>query len=149
MINNVNKGYSNLSNLQELSYYKWLVLAVVMIGTFISVLDASIVNVGMPKMMAAFSVSVDKIEWVLTVYLLVRSVIFPSSGWIADHLGYKSTYNLGLILFTAGSLLCSLSTNENMLIFFRIIQGAGAGFIMPVGMAIITREFPPEQRGFH
>ncbi len=135
-------------DLQERSYYKWLVLAVVMIGTFISVLDASIVNVGMPKMMAAFSVSVDKIEWVLTVYLLVRSVIFPTSGWIADHLGYKSTYNLGLILFTVGSLLCSLSTNENMLIFFRVIQGAGAGFIMPVGMAIITREFPPEQRGF-
>ncbi|MFZ0456177.1 MAG: DHA2 family efflux MFS transporter permease subunit [Ignavibacteriaceae bacterium] len=149
MLNNVNKGYLiNLSNLQERSYYKWLVLAVVMIGTFISVLDASIVNVGMPKMMAAFSVSVDKIEWVLTVYLLVRSVIFPSSGWIADNLGYKSTYNLGLILFTAGSLLCSLSTNENMLIFFRVIQGAGAGLIMPVGMAIITREFPPEQRGF-
>jgi MFS transporter, DHA2 family, multidrug resistance protein len=149
MPNNFNRVHAiNLSNLHERSYYKWLVLAVVMIGTFISVLDASIVNVGMPKMMAAFSVSVDKIEWVLTVYLLVRSVIFPSSGWIADHLGYKSTYNLGLILFTVGSLLCSLSTNENMLIFFRVIQGAGAGFIMPVGMAIITREFPPEQRGF-
>ena len=143
-----NNSITALSNLYERSYYKWLVLAVVMLGTFISVLDASIVNVAMPKMMAAFSVSVDKIEWVLTVYLLVRSVIFPSSGWIADHFGYKSTYNLGLILFTAGSLLCSLAANENMLIFFRIIQGAGAGFIMPVGMAIITREFPPEQRGF-
>jgi len=148
MSNNLNSYTFSLTNLHERSYYKWLVLAVVMIGTFISVLDASIVNVAMPKMMAAFSVSVDKIEWVLTVYLLVRSVIFPSSGWIADHLGYKSAYNLGLILFTAGSLLCSLAVNENMLIFFRIIQGAGAGFIMPVGMAIITREFPPEQRGF-
>ncbi len=149
MLENLNPGKSKtLSNIHESSSYKWLVLAVVMIGTFISVLDASIVNVAMPKMMAAFSVSVDKIEWVLTVYLLVRSVIFPSSGWIADHFGYKSTYNLGLILFTAGSLLCSLAVNENMLIFFRVIQGAGAGLIMPVGMAIITREFPPEQRGF-
>ncbi len=144
----VNGSSINFSDLHERSYYKWLVLAVVMIGTFISVLDASIVNVAMPKMMAAFSVSVDKIEWVLTIYLLIRSVVFPSSGWIADHLGYKNTYNLGLILFTAGSLLCSLAANENMLIFFRVIQGAGAGFIMPVGMAIITREFPPEQRGF-
>ncbi len=147
-----NKENNRLSissaNLYEHPSYKWLVLAVVMIGTFISVLDASIVNVGMPKMMAAFSVSVDNIEWVLTIYLLVRSVIFPSSGWIADHLGYKKTYNLGLILFTVGSLLCSLSTSENMLIFFRVIQGAGAGFIMPVGMAIIMREFPPEERGF-
>ncbi len=149
MVTKVNNGYTiNFSNLQESSSYKWFVLAVVMLGTFISVLDASIVNVAMPKMMAAFSVSVDKIEWVLTIYLLIRSVIFPSSGFIADHLGYKKTYNLGLILFTVGSLLCSLAVNENMLIFFRVIQGAGAGFIMPVGMAIITRVFPPEKRGF-
>ena len=106
MSDNTNAYYAvNTSDLYERSYYKWLVLAVVMLGTFISVLDASIVNVAMPKMMAAFSVSVDKIEWVLTVYLLVRSVIFPSSGWIADHLGYKSTYNLGLILFTLPRLI--------------------------------------------
>jgi DHA2 family multidrug resistance protein len=148
MSNNLNNGTFSLTNLPERSYYKWLVLAVVMIGTFISVLDASIVNVAMPKMMASFSVSVDKIEWVLTVYLLIRSVIFPTSGWIADNFGYKKAYNLGLILFTVGSLFCSLASNENMLIFFRIIQGAGGGLIMPIGMAIITREFPPEQRGF-
>ena len=148
MLENVNKNKALSSeNLQNKSYYKWLVLTVVMIGTFISVLDASIVNVGMPKMMAAFSASVDKIEWILTVYLLVRSVIFPSSGWIADNIGYKKAYNIGLFLFTLGSLLCSLSTNENMLIIFRVVQGAGGGLIMPVGMAIITREFPPEQRG--
>ena len=149
MLNNLGNGNTKVfTNLYDRPYYKWLVLAVVMIGTFISVLDASIVNVAMPKMMAAFSVSVDKIEWVLTVYLLIRSVVFPTSGWIADHLGYKTAYNLGLILFTVGSLLCSLAVNENMLIFFRVIQGAGGGLIMPVGMAIITREFPPEQRGF-
>jgi DHA2 family multidrug resistance protein len=118
-----------------------------MIGTFMAVLDATIVNVGLTKMMAAFGTSVDKIEWVLTAYLLVFAVVLPSSGWIADHFGYKKSYILGLFLFTLGSLLCSLSTNENMLIAFRVIQGAGAGFIMPVGMAIITREFPPEKRG--
>ena len=128
-------------------YYKWWVLANVMVGTFMAVLDVSIVNVGLPKMMAVFGVSVDKIEWVLTGYLLVFAVMLPSSGWIADHLGYKKSYIMGLFLFTIGSLFCSLSWNENLLIFFRIIQGAGAGFIMPVGMAIVTREFPPNQRG--
>ncbi len=128
-------------------YYKWWVLANVMVGTFMAVLDVSIVNVGLPKMMAVFGVSVDKIEWVLTGYLLVFAVMLPSSGWIADHLGYKKSYTMGLLLFTVGSLFCSLSWNENLLIFFRIIQGAGAGFIMPVGMAIVTREFPPNQRG--
>jgi DHA2 family multidrug resistance protein len=145
---NKNNGRSlQLSNLHEHEFYRWFVLANVMVGTFMAVLDATIVNVGLPKMMAAFGVSVDKIEWVLTAYLLVFAVVLPSSGWIADHLGYKKTYFLGLLLFTTGSLLCSFSANENMLIAFRVLQGAGAGFIMPVGMAIITREFPPEKRG--
>jgi DHA2 family multidrug resistance protein len=137
----------NISSLNQHPSYRWFVLANVMIGTFMAVLDATIVNVGLTKMMAAFGVSVDKIEWVLTAYLLVFAVVLPSSGWIADHLGYKKSYLLGLFLFTFGSLLCSISANENMLIIFRVIQGAGAGFIMPVGMAIVTREFPPEKRG--
>ncbi len=142
-----NSNAISLSNLHEHSSYRWFVLANVMMGTFMAVLDATIVNVGLTKMMATFGVSVDKIEWVLTAYLLIFAVVLPSSGWIADHMGYKKTYFLGLLLFTSGSLLCSLSSNENMLITFRVLQGAGAGFIMPVGMAIITREFPPEKRG--
>ncbi len=112
-----------------------------------AVLDATIVNVGLTKMMAAFGTDVDKIEWVLTAYLLVFAVMLPSSGWVADHFGYKRTYLLAMFLFTLGSFLCSLAWNENALIAFRIVQGAGAGFLMPVGMAIITREFAPEKRG--
>ena len=134
-------------SLQNHPSYRWFVLANIMIGTFMAVLDATIVNVGLTKMMSAFGTSVDKIEWVLTAYLLVFAVVLPSSGWIADHWGHKRSYLLGLFLFTSGSLFCSLSSNENMLIMFRIIQGAGAGFIMPVGMSIITHEFPPEKRG--
>ncbi|MFA3783994.1 DHA2 family efflux MFS transporter permease subunit [Melioribacteraceae bacterium 4301-Me] len=144
-IKNMNNG--SVKNLHSHPSYRWFVLANVMMGTFMAVLDATIVNVGLTKMMAAFGVSVDKIEWVLTAYLLIFAVVLPSSGWIADHLGYKKTYILGLILFTAGSLFCSLSANENVLIAFRVLQGAGGGFIMPVGMAIVTREFPPEKRG--
>ena len=127
--------------------YKWWVLANIMIGTFMAVLDATIVNVGLPKLMAAFGVSVDKVEWVLTAYLLVFAVMLPTSGWVADHFGYKRTYFFALLLFTVGSFLCGLSWNEDALIVFRIIQGTGAGFMMPVGMAIVTREFPPHQRG--
>jgi len=128
-------------------FYKWLVLSNVMIGTFMAVLDASIVNVGLPTLMATFGVTVDKIEWVATAYLLVLAVMLPTSGWVADHFGYKRSYLLALILFTTGSFLCGIAWNENILIAFRIIQGAGAGFLMPVGMAIVTREFPIERRG--
>ncbi len=133
--------------LRQYQSYRWLVLANIMVGTFISVLDSTIVNVGRPKIMAAFGVSLDKIEWISTAYMLAMAVMLPASGWLADHFGYKRTYFTGLTLFTLGSLLCGLSWNENSLIIFRVIQGAGAGLLSPVGMAFITREFPPEQRG--
>jgi len=127
--------------------YKWWVLANVMTGTFMVVLDATIVDVSLAKIMATFGVGIDTVKWVATAYLLVFAVILPTSGWIADHFGYKKTYTMGLTLFTLGSLLCSISWNETALIVFRVIQGAGGGFLMPVGMAIVTREFPPEKRG--
>jgi len=127
--------------------YRWWVLANVMIGTFMAVLDATIVNVGLPKIMAAFGADVDKVEWIMTAYLLVFAVMLPTSGWVADHWGYKRTYIGALFVFTLGSFLCGLSWDEDVLIAFRVLQGVGAGFLMPVGMAIVTREFPPEKRG--
>jgi DHA2 family multidrug resistance protein len=127
--------------------YKWILLANIMIGTFMAVLDATIVNTGLPKIMASFGVGLDKIEWVITAYMLSMAVMLPTSGWLADKFGYKRLYFLGLLFFTLGSALCGMSTDENMLIFSRVIQGLGAGTIQPLGMAIITREFPQEQRG--
>lgn len=127
--------------------YRWWLLGNVMIGTFMAVLDSTIVNVGLPKLMASFGVGIDKIEWVLTAYMLALAVMLPTSGWLADKFGYKKMYFWGMLLFTLGSFLCGMSTNENMLILARVIQGLGAGTIMPVGMAIVTREFKPEERG--
>ncbi len=127
--------------------YKWWLLATVMLGTFMAVLDATIVNVGLPKIMASFGVGLDKIEWVITAYMLSMAVMLPTSGWFADKFGYKRMYINGLFLFTLGSLLCGVSNDVNMLIISRVIQGMGAGIIQPLGMAIITREFPPHQRG--
>jgi MFS transporter, DHA2 family, multidrug resistance protein len=131
----------------EHTSYRWWVLLNVMIGTFMAVLDATIVNVALPKIMASFGIDVDKAEWILTAYLLAFAVMLPTSGWVADHFGYKRTYFMALLLFTLGSFLCGLAWDENALIIFRIVQAMGAGFLMPVGMAIVTREFPPEQRG--
>ncbi len=127
--------------------YKWLLLGNVMIGTFMAVLDSTIVNVGLPKIMASFGVGIDKIEWVLTAYLLAMAVMLPTSGWLADRFGYKRVYFWGLLAFTLGSFFCGISPDENILIVARVIQGLGAGCLMPVGMAIITREFPPDKRG--
>jgi len=127
--------------------YKWWLLGNIMIGTFMAVLDSTIVNVALPKIMTSFGVGIDKIEWVSTAYMLAMEVMLPTSGWMADKFGYKRMYFLGLVLFTLGSLLCGMSGNEDMLIISRVIQGFGAGAIQPLGMAIISREFPPKQRG--
>lgn len=127
--------------------YKWWVLFNVMFGTFMVVLDSSIVDVSMPTIMATFGVTVDTAKWVATAYLLALAVMLPTSGWIADRFGYKKTYATALTLFTAGSLLCSFSWSITALIAFRVIQGIGGGLLMPVGMAIVMREFPPEKRG--
>jgi DHA2 family multidrug resistance protein len=127
--------------------YKWVLLANIMLGTFMAVLDSTIVNVGLPKIMSSFGTSLDKIEWVITAYMLSMAVMLPITGWFADRFGYKRMYFLGLLFFTLGSFLCGMSTNEDMLIISRIVQGLGAGAIQPLGMAIITREFPPHQRG--
>jgi DHA2 family multidrug resistance protein len=131
----------------EHTSYRWWVLLNIMIGTFMAVLDSTIVNVALSKIMGVFGVTIDRVEWVVTAYMLVFAVMLPTSGWVADHFGYKRTYLMALTLFTLGSFLCSMAWNETALIFFRIIQGTGAGFMMPVGMAIVTREFPIEQRG--
>ena len=84
--------------------YKWWLLANVMIGTFMAVLDATIVNVGLPKIMASFGVGLDKIEWVITAYMLAMAVMLPTAGWLADRFGYKRMYFIGLMLFTLGSV---------------------------------------------
>ena len=127
--------------------YKWILLGNIMIGTFMAVLDATIVNTALPKIMASFGTGLDKIEWVITAYMLANAVMLPTSGWLADRFGYKRMYFLGLLLFTIGSFLCGIAPNENALIMARVIQGLGAGTIQPLGMAIITREFPEKQRG--
>ncbi len=127
--------------------YKWWVLANVMIGTAMVVLDATIVNVALPKIMAAFGITIDTAEWVLNGYLIAFSVMLSTSAWFADHFGHKKIYMLSLIIFTTGSFLCGIAWNESVLIFFRVLQGMGGGFLMPVGMAIVLREFPREQRG--
>ena len=127
--------------------FKWVLLANVMLGTFMAVLDATIVNVSIPKIMASFGVGLDRIEWVITAYMLAMAVALPTSGWLADKFGYKRLYFAGLFLFTLGSFLCGRSSDVNLLIISRIIQGLGAGTVQPLGMAIISREFPPHQRG--
>src|SRR5437763_3821162 len=107
-------------------------------------LDTTIVNVALPALQHDFHTSVDRIEWVVTGYLLSLAVFIPVSGYLADRFGSKRIYLIAIALFTTASVLCGLSQNEGQLIAFRILQGAGGGMMVPVGTAMLFREFPPE-----
>ena len=128
-------------------YYRWLVLALVMTGTFMAILDASIVNVALPHMMGAFGVSRDKIEWVSTGFMLASAVVMPLVGWLVGRVGHKILYLGALVIFTLGSAACAFCWSYDSLIFARILQAIGGGAIMPVGMAIIADLFDPHERG--
>lgn len=133
--------------LEENSVYKWLALGVVVIGTFMAILDSSIVNIAIPKMMAVYGVSTDEIQWVLTGYMLTMGAVIPLTGYLGDTVGTKKTYIFALAAFTLGSALCGFAWSNSAMIGARIIQALGGGMIMPVSMIIIYQVIPPEERG--
>jgi DHA2 family multidrug resistance protein len=127
--------------------YAWQVLGVVMIGTLMSALDTSIVNVSLPAIMADFGSSLDEIEWVVTAYMLAFATLMPLTSWVRDRWGHRSLYSAALIIFTVGSVLCGLAWSLPVLIFARVLQALGGGALTPVGMAMISEVFPPKERG--
>ncbi|OAT83638.1 DHA2 family efflux MFS transporter permease subunit [Desulfotomaculum copahuensis] len=125
----------------------WASVLMLVLGAFIAILDTSIVNVALPKMMAIFGVGADKIQWVLTGYLLTSGVVVPVTGYLGDRMGFKRVYIIAVAIFTAGSVMCSLAWNENALITARVVQAIGGGAIMPVSMAMTYRIVPREKIG--
>lgn len=133
--------------MKENSSYKWIVLGNIMIGTFMAVLDTTVVNTGLPVIMGTLGADINVAEWVLTGYMLSMAIVLPAAGWLSERFGYKKIYFLSLLIFTAGSFMCGNSSTIEELIFWRVIEGFGCGMLLPVGMAIVSDVFPPEQRG--
>lgn len=126
--------------------YKWVALGVTLIGGFMSTLDTSIINVAVPKMMAAFAVGTEDAQWILTAYMLTMGVLQPASGYLCNSFGTRRMYLLSIFVFTVGSLLCSLAWSNDSMIAFRIIQALGGGLILPISMSIVLQEFSPAER---
>jgi EmrB/QacA subfamily drug resistance transporter len=126
--------------------YRWIAMAIVLIGTFMVILDTSIVNVALPQIGADFH-TISGVEWIVTAYLLAVGVSMMATGWFADRFGRKWVFVISLALFTAGSLLCALSPNLEFLVLFRVLQGVGGGALMPLAMAMIYELFEPTERG--
>lgn len=127
--------------------HKWLALIVLVIGTFMAILDSSIVNIAIPKLMAVFGSSTDEIEWVLTGYMLTMGVVIPLTGYLGKRFGLKNVYIFSLAMFTIGSALCGFSWSTNSLVAARIVQALGGGMLMPISMTLIFNIFPREQIG--
>lgn len=126
---------------------RWLVLMVVMTGTSVALLDIAVVNVALPTLMVSLGTNVLEARWVVTAFMLVSALVMPLTGWLGRRFGYANLWIASLALFTAGAAMCAVAWSLEFLIFARIVQALGAGFIQSTDMALITTTFPPEQRG--
>ena len=113
---------------------------------FMSIMDATIVNVALPTIGRDFKVSATAVDTISIAYLVSLAVFIPASGWLGDRLGGKRVLLAAIAVFTAASALCGLASSLGELVAFRILQGAGGGMLAPVGMAMLYRAFPPAER---
>ncbi len=120
---------------------------IIVLGGFISVFSASIINVTLPNIQTAFGTNVETVKWVVNINLVTFAVLMPTTGWLIRRLGLKSTFILSLSLFTIGSFLCGTAWSIDSLLVFRAVQGAGGGLLWPMSMALMTVVFPQEKRG--
>jgi MFS transporter, DHA2 family, multidrug resistance protein len=125
----------------------WLVAAVVVVPTFMEVLDTTIAVVALRYIAGGLSATVDDGEWVLTSYLAANAVILPITGWLSAHLGRRNYFLMSIAVFTVGSALCGMAGSLGQLILFRIVQGLAGGGLQPSSQAVLLDAFPREKQG--
>ncbi len=125
----------------------WIISIAVMLPTFMEVLDTSIANVALPHIAGTLSASTDEATWVLTSYLVANAIVLPATGWLSSFFGRKRFLIACIAIFTTASVMCGMATSLPMLIFARVVQGAGGGALQPIAQAIMLESFPPARRG--
>ena len=125
----------------------YVIAMVVMLTTFMEVLDTSVANVSLPHIAGSLSATISESTWVLTSYLVSNAVVLPISAWISSRVGRKRFYMACVVLFTVSSALCGFAPNLQSLIFFRVLQGIGGGGLAPSEQGILADTFEPRQRG--
>ncbi len=136
-----------MSTSEDKNINKWLITVTVMLPAIMEIIDTSVANVALPHMQGSLNAGTDEVTWVLTSYLVSNAVVLPMTGWLARVFGRKRFLMTCIALFTLASLLCGAAPNLAMLIFFRILQGAAGGALIPMSQAIMMETFPPHQRG--
>ncbi|WP_156725509.1 DHA2 family efflux MFS transporter permease subunit [Streptomyces apocyni] len=120
---------------------------ILVLGTFMATIDATIVSVGIDTLAGEFGASVAEIQWVSTAYLLAVVAAVPASGWLSDRFGGRRTWLVAVGVFLLGSLLCALAWSVTSLVVFRVIQGLGGGLLPATGQALLARVAGPGRTG--
>lgn len=131
----------------EYGFRRTLVVAGVMLAALLQTVDATIVNVALPNIQGNLGATVDEATWVVTAYVIANVVVIPLTPWLQLRLGRKTYFLISIVGFTAASMLCGMATSLGALIFFRIVQGAFGGGLLPMSQIILRETFPPAQLG--
>ena len=126
---------------------KWLVTLSVSFGTLMGAVDISIVNVALPHIRGAVGATIEEITWISTGFVIATVVVMPLTGFLGRMFGQKRVYLSCLALFIVGSVLCGTAHSLWTLVFWRAVQGAGAGALQPTEQAILRQTFPPKEQG--
>src|SRR5262245_49806693 len=121
--------------------------AVVVLGTIMSILDVTIVNVAVPTLGSDFGASISTVQWVMTGYMLALASVIPLTGWASERFGAKRVWLAALSVFIVGSALAALAWSIGSLIAFRVVQGLGGGMILPVGQTMLAQAAGPQRLG--
>lgn len=124
----------------------WIIAISVMLGTFMEVLDTTVVNVSLRNIAGSLSVTPEEATWVLTSYLVANAIVLPLTGWLGNYFGRRNVLLASVGGFTLFSFLCGIAPNLPLLIIFRVLQGATGGGLQPLSQAILMEAFPPEKR---
>jgi len=127
--------------------HPWLIAATVMLGTFMAVMDVSVVNVALPHMMGTFSVDLSEVTWVATGYAIAQILVMTMSGWLSAIVGRKRLYVGSMVVFIVGSVLAGTARSFGAMLLYRAIQGAGGGAMIPVALSILRETFGKAQQG--
>src|SRR5204863_4111725 len=126
---------------------RWWTLAALSFSLFMIMLDNTVVNVALPSIKRDLGLGVSDLEWVVNAYALVFAVLMLSGGKLADLLGRRRIFLIGLGIFTVSSLACGLAGSAGLLIGARAVQGIGSAMMLPATLSIISATFPPKERG--
>ena len=120
---------------------------VVMLATFMQVLDSTIANVALPHMQASLGAATDTITWVLTSYIAASAIATPLTGWLADKFGRRKLFIAAISGFVITSMMCGMAQSLNQMVAFRMMQGASGAFLVPLGQAFLLDAYPRSLHG--